>query len=348
MSRPSFTIRYQRPALVLASVLLGTLAVDTMLWCRITTRLQTEFGITLKSANTKGWTIARSPSHRSGWPFGAIVEVPSLDAYEDDINSGPTQARTTIKVANLRLGGSWFTLLKRGPHLSMSVATLAHQTSNDATTIVHATDLTARIYAPGHVRVSASEARFVSPALNWNITAQHLAGRLIVNPKARRGETRFGADLHAITLNGIPLASITSAQNPHLAVALESAGPAAGNTLFRLNHYQKLYIQDISATALSSRIILSGTISLPDQNGTIVATLPEWHGPALRLADRLIGDPRLAPDLQNALHRTAEKFLTSPQTSHHPISIALPITAGRVEDPIDAISRPLTPLTEPD
>lgn len=342
MDRSFFTVRYSRYAVVLIAILAISAFLDTLCWHHTIHRLEATAQTAITTARGNGWSVHANPVHRGGWPFGAWVELDHLDATHPTSSDAPYDAGWAGE--HLRLGGSWASLLHAGLLVSLKGHQAARLVLNDRILTVLTSGVQIRFRSPEDLRFSASQLQLAFSG-RWpdrHIFAKNLSGRLIRSPEAPAGATRLGVEAKAAKLSGFPLpyGTSTDLHQTHLALALTASGSSTDRSFLDPASYERLLLQDASASPAStdSHITLSGSITLPNQTGTLTLTLIHWQELATRLLDHPEIESHLAPDFQAALRKALEKVSTSQHGSGHPLSVALPVTNGQILPDTQAIS----------
>ncbi|WP_225198488.1 DUF2125 domain-containing protein [Gluconobacter oxydans] len=344
MARPFFTVRYSRSAVVLIAVLAISAALDTVFWLRTVHRLEATARTALTAARENGWRVETTPPRRGGWPFGAWVELNRLNGTHPASVASPYDAGWAGE--KIRLGGSWLSLFHAGLPLSLTGHQAVRLVVNENVLTVLTSGLQIRFRNPDNVVFSAPRLQLAFSG-RWpdkQFSTQTLSGRLIRFPAARPDATRLGLIAHATTVNGFPLPYGLSSdlRSARLAIALTASQSSPGLSLLDATSYGRLILQDASASPVpaspDNRITLTGSLALPEQDGTLTLTMTHWQELAARLLDRPEIESHLSPDLQAALQKLLQKASAIPPMKERPFSLSMPVVNGQILPDAQAVS----------
>lgn len=336
MDRPFFTVRYSRCAVVLIAVLAISAALDTVAWYHTINRLEATAQTTMATARENGWTVEATPLRKSGWPFGAWVELDRLETAHATRTAAPYDAGWAGE--HIRLGGSWIHLLRSGLPLSLTGHQAARLVLDGNILTVLASNLQIHLRNPGNLTFSVPQLELTlsgrGPDRQFSLL--FLSGRLIRFPEAQAGATRLGINVNAAKVTGFPLpyGLAPNLQNAHLAIAMTASPTSTGLSLLDATSYGRLLLQDASAspatTSPDNRIILAGPLNLPDYDGTLTLTVTRWHELAAHLLERPEIQSRLSPDLQEMLRKLLQKTSIPSGMREQPLSLSVPVINGRM------------------
>ncbi len=330
--------------MVLIAVLAISAALDTVCWFQTIHRLETTARTAMTAARENGWTVETTPSHRGGWPFGAWLVFDRLNSTHPASPTSPYDAGWAGE--RIYLGGSWISLLQSGLPLSLTGHQAMRLVVNEDVLTALMTGLEIHIRNPENLSFSAPQLQLAFSG-KWpdrQFSIHTLSGRLIQSVAARPDDTRLGLIANAVAVNGFPLpyGFSSNLHNTHLAIALTASQSSPGRSLLDPTSYGRLILQDASAspasTSKDNRIALTGTLTLPEQNGTLTLTMTRWQELATRLLDRPEIESHLAPDLQATLQKLVQKASATPALKDHPFSMSLPIVNGRILPDAQAVS----------
>lgn len=247
-------------------------ALDASLWWLAQRQLQNALYLGQRELRAVHATLDDSGTHRGGWPWRADLVIASPRVLLDD-------GRVRWGGQRIRLSLSLWT----PGHVSIFLAgAQAAQADNAGALTATTQDVAMTI----RTRAFGTLVHFITPRVEVSAIwhghrvgglLHNASGEILVNDKARRGQTAFGVDIHADAV--LPdLADWPSFQQvrhalpgwPPRNVRLTLAALSADDRAAASDHrYSRLLVQNVAWQLGPLSVRGAGSVTLPDGNGEL-------------------------------------------------------------------------------